>query len=186
MSLANIAAKHSSTCRRISMLFRQQSIHANAPNTTTSMTDVPCYHTAIITTTLVVNESLGIYPTVEGCGVPDHFTKTSLLLIRHRRTDSHSIRLALRYDDLLEFRFVERTVPFITVRIDQTIHGWVGSVPVNNRKQFFCPVRHVSIFEVSFRFAYAYSIADSELRCADAFVTIQSLPQGFLIGTGYF
>ena len=75
---------------------------------------------------------------------------------------------------------------FITMAIDQTIHWWVGSVRVNNRKQFFCPVRHVSLFEVSFRFAYAYSIANSELRCAEAFVTIQSLPHGFLIGTGHF
>ena len=68
----------------------------------------------------------------------------------------------------------------------QTIHWWVGSVRVNNRKQFFCPVRHVPLFEVSFRFAYAYSIANSELRCADPFVTIQSLPHGFLIATGHF
>ena len=48
--------------------------------------------------------------------------------------------------------------------IDQTIHWWVGSVRVNNRKYFFHPVRHVSLFEVSFRFAYAYPIADSELN----------------------
>ena len=73
LSLADIAAKHSSICRRISMLFRQQSRHATAPNTTTSMTDVSCYRTAIITTTLVVDESLGIYPTVEVCGVPEPF-----------------------------------------------------------------------------------------------------------------
>ena len=73
LSLTDIAAKHSSVCRRISMLFRQQSRHATAPNTTTSMTDVPCYRTAIITTTLVVDGSLGIYPTVEGCGVPGPF-----------------------------------------------------------------------------------------------------------------
>ena len=98
----------------------------------------------------------------------------------------NSIRLALRYNDLLEFWFVERTVQFITVPIDQTIHWWVGSVRNNNRKQFFCPVRHVPLFEVSFRFAYAHSIASSELRCADAFVAIQSLPHGFLIGTGHF
>ena len=52
------------------MLFRQQSRHATAPNTTTSMTDVSCYRTAIIKTTLVVDERLCIYPTVEGCGVP--------------------------------------------------------------------------------------------------------------------
>ena len=96
------------------------------------------------------------------------------------------MRRALRYDDLLEFWFVERTVQFITVAIGQTIHWWVGSVRVNNRKQFFCPVRHVPLFEVSFRFAYAYLIANSELRCADPFVTIQSLPHGFLIGTGHF
>ena len=57
------------------MLFRQESRHATAPNTTTSMTDVPCYGKAIITTTLVVDESLGIYPTVEGCVVLDHFPK---------------------------------------------------------------------------------------------------------------
>ena len=88
LSLADIAAKHSSICRRISILFRQQSRHATAPNTTTSMTDVPCYHTVIITTTLVFDEILGIYPTVEGCGVPDHLTKTSLILLRHRRMDS--------------------------------------------------------------------------------------------------
>ena len=87
---------------------------------------------------------------------------------------------------LLEFWFVESTVQFITVPIDQTIHWWVGSVRVNNRKQFFCPVRHVPLFEVSFRFAYAYSIANSERRCADAFVAIQSLPHGLLIGTGHF
>ena len=37
------------------------------------MTDVPCYRTAIIKNTLVVDESLGIYPTVEGCGVPGPF-----------------------------------------------------------------------------------------------------------------
>ena len=73
LSLADIAAKHSSICRRISMLFRQQSRHATAPNTTTSMTDVSCYRTAIIKTTLVVDESLCIYPTVERCGVPGPF-----------------------------------------------------------------------------------------------------------------
>ena len=66
------------------------------------------------------------------------------------------------------------------------IDGWVGSVRVNNRKQLFCHVRHVPLFEVSFRFAYAYLITNYELRCGDAFVTIQSLPHGFLIGTGHF
>ena len=81
LSLADIAAKHSSICRRISMLFRQQSRHATAPNTTTSMTDVPCYRTAIITTTLVVDESLGIYPTVEGCGVSGPFYQNFLSLV---------------------------------------------------------------------------------------------------------
>ena len=55
LSLADIAAKHSYICRRISMLFRQQSRHATAPNTTTSMTDVFYYRTAIITATLVVD-----------------------------------------------------------------------------------------------------------------------------------
>ena len=98
----------------------------------------------------------------------------------------NSIRIALRNDDLLEFWIVECTVQFITVPIDQTIDGLVGSVRVNNRKQLFCPVRHVPLFEVSFRFAYAHSITNSELRCADAFVTIQSLPHGFLIGPGQF
>ena len=91
----------------------------------------------------------------------------------------------LRYNNLLEIRFVERTVQFITVPIDQTIHGLVGSVRVNNRKQFFCPVRLYPFSKCPFAllmFAYAYSIADSELRCADAFETIQSLPHGFLIG----
>ena len=90
------------------------------------------------------------------------------------------------YDDLLEFRFVKRAVEFITVPIEQTIHGCVGSVCVNIRKQFFCPVRHVSFFEVSFRFFYAYLIADSKLMCVSAFVTIQSLPYDFLIGAVYF
>ena len=52
------------------MLFRHQRKQATAPNTTTGMTDVPCYRTAVIMTTLVVDESLGIYPTVEGCGAP--------------------------------------------------------------------------------------------------------------------
>ena len=66
------------------------------------------------------------------------------------------------------------------------IHWWVGSVRVNNRKQVFCPVRYEPLFEVSFRFAYAYSIANSELMCADAVVIIQSLPHGLLIGTGHF
>ena len=37
LSLADIAARHSSICRRISILFRQQTKHATAPNTTTSM-----------------------------------------------------------------------------------------------------------------------------------------------------
>ena len=156
------------------MLFRQQRKQATALNTATSMTDVPCYRTVIITTTLVVDESLGIYPTIEGCGVPGPFYQNVYSLVTPP------------YDDLLEFWFVECTVQIITVPIDQPIHWWVGSVRVNNRKQFFCPVRHVPLFELSFRFAYAYSIANSELRCADAFVTIQSLPHGFLISTGHF
>ena len=168
------------------MLFRHQSRHATAPNTTTSMTDVPCYRTAILKNTLVVDESLGIYPTVEGCGVPGPFYQNFPSLVTPPKDGLNSIRLALRYDDLLEYWFVECTVQFITVPIDQTIDGWVGSVSVNNRKQLFCPVRHVPLFEVSFRFAYAYSIANSELRCDDAFVAIQSLPHGFLIGTGHF
>ena len=71
------------------------------------------------------------------------------------------------------FGCVECIGQFITVPIDQTIHGWIRSVRVNNRKQLFSLVRHVSFFEVSLRFAYAYSIADSECRCAAAFVTIQ-------------
>ena len=66
---------------------RQQTRHTTALDTTTSMTDVLCYHTVIITTTLVVDESPGIYPTVEGCGVPGPFLP-KLLLLRHRRTDS--------------------------------------------------------------------------------------------------
>ena len=114
------------------MLFRHQSRHATAPNTTTSMTDVPCYRTVIITTTLVVDESLGIYPTVEGCGVPGPFCQNVPSLVTPLQDGLNSIRLALRYDDLLEFWFVERTVEFITLPIDQTIHWWVGSV--NNRK----------------------------------------------------
>ena len=135
------------------MLFRQQSRHATAPNTTTSMTDVSCYRTAIIKTTLVVDESLCIYPTVEGCGVPGPVYQNFPSLVTPPYDGLNSIRLALWYDDLLEFWFVERTVQFITVAIGQTIHWWVGSVRVNNRKQFFCPVRHVPLFEVSFRFA---------------------------------
>ena len=137
---------------------------------------MPCYRAAIVTITLIVDESLAIYPTVEGCGVPGPFYQTFPSLVTPPLNGLNSTHLALRYDDFLEFRFVERTVQFITVPIDQTIHGCVGSVRVNNRKQFFCPVRHVSLFEVAFPFAYAYSIADSELRCADTFVTIQSLP----------
>ena len=63
-------------------------------------------------------------------GYPDHFSKSSVLLLRQRRMDS------IRYDDILEFRLVECTVQFITVSIDQTMHGWIGSVRVNNDKQF--------------------------------------------------
>ena len=180
LSLADIAAKHSSICRRISVLFRQKSRHATAPITTTSSTDVHCYRT------LVVDESLGIYPTVEGCGVPGPFYQNFPSLVTPPQDGLNSIRLTLRYDDFLEFWFVERNVQFITVPIDQTMHGWVGLVRVNYHKQFSCPVRHLSLFEVLFSFAYAYSITDSELRCADAFVTIQSLSHGFMIGTGHF
>ena len=168
------------------MLFRHQSRHATAPNTITSMSDVPCYRTVSITSTSVVDESIGIYPTVERCGAPGQFYQNFPSLYTPPYDGLNSIRLALRYDDLLELWFVERTVQFITVPIDQTIHGWVESVRVKNRKQLFCPVRHVPLFEVSFRCAYAYSIANSELRCADAFVTIHSLRHGFLIGTDHF
>ena len=132
------------------MLFRQQTRHASAPNTTASMTDVFYYGTATITTALVVDESLGIYPTVEGCGVPGPFYQNFRSLVTPAKDGLNSIRLALRYDDLLEFRLVERTVQFITVPIDQTTHGWVGSVRVNNRKQLFCRVRHVSISKCCF------------------------------------
>ena len=58
-----------------------KSFTATAPNTTTSMTDVPCYRTAIITTALVVDGSLGIYPTVEGCGVPGPFNQNFTSLV---------------------------------------------------------------------------------------------------------
>ena len=162
------------------MLFRQQTIHATAHNSTMNMTEVPCYRTTTITTTLVL-DSLSIYPTVEGCGVPGSFYQNFSPLVT-----INSIRLVLRYDDLLEFRFVEHAVQFSTVPIDQAIYGWIGSVCVNNRKQLFCPVRHAYFFEVSFRFAYAFPIADSELWSAAAFVTIQSLPHGFLIGAVHF
>ena len=107
------------------MLFRQQSRHATAPNTTTSMTDVPSYRTAIITTTLVVDESVGIYPTVEGRGVPGPFYQNFASLVTPQ-DGLNSIRLALRYDDLLEFWFVESTVQFITVPND-TLVGRIGA-----------------------------------------------------------
>ena len=88
LSLTDIAGKHSSICRRISILFRHQSRQATAPNTTTSMTDVLCYRTAVITTTLVVDESLGIYSTDEVCGVPGPFYQNFPSLVTPRRTDS--------------------------------------------------------------------------------------------------
>ena len=53
---------------------------------------------------------------------------------------------------------------------------------VDDRKQFFRPVRHVTFLEVTFRLAYAHAIADSILgRAAAAVVPVQPLPHRFLI-----
>ena len=47
--------------------------------------------------------------------------------------------------------------------VDQSIHGRIRTVRVDDRKQFFRPVRHVTFLEVTFRFADAHAIADSIL-----------------------
>ena len=105
------------------MLFRHQSRHTTAPNTTTSMADVPCYRTVIITTTLVVGETLGIYPTVEGCGIPGPFYQklpfSCYATVGRTQLDT-SCPSVRRPSGVL----VRRTYrPIFTVPIDQTIHG---------------------------------------------------------------
>ena len=82
------------------------------------------------------------------------------------------MRFVLRYGDLLQLRFVERAVQCVAVPVDQTIHGRIGSVCFDDRKQIFCPVRHVAFLKVSLSFAYAYAITYSELGCATIFVVI--------------
>ena len=112
-------ARHRPICRRISMLFRQQTRHATTRNSITNMTEVPCYHTTIVTTTLVLDESIGIYPTVEGCGLQGPFYQNFSFFVTPVYDGLNSICLALRYDEHLEFRFLEGAVQFITVPIDR-------------------------------------------------------------------
>ena len=53
---------------------------------------------------------------------------------------------------------------------------------VDDRKQLFRPVRHVTFLEVTFRLADAHAIADSILgRAAAADVPVQPLPHRFLV-----
>ena len=53
---------------------------------------------------------------------------------------------------------------------------------VDDRKQFFRPVRHVTFLEVTFRLADAHAIADSILGRTTTVVPVQPLPHRFLIG----
>ena len=52
---------------------------------------------------------------------------------------------------------------------------------LDDRKQLFRPVRHVTFLEVTFRLAYAHAIADSIHGRATAVVPVQPLPHRFLI-----
>ena len=86
------------------MLFRQQTRRTTAPNTTTSMTDVFYYLKAIKTTTLVVDDSLGIYPTVDGFGVPKPFYRKLPFETHypHDRYNVRNARLTVEHDGNVE------------------------------------------------------------------------------------
>ena len=87
------------------MLFRQQTRHATAPNRTMSMTYVFYFRKAIKTTTLVVLWEYWHLSKVKGCAVPEPFYQNFSSLVSPPKDELNSIRLALLYDDLLEFRF---------------------------------------------------------------------------------
>ena len=122
-----------------------------------------------------------VYPTVERLGVTEPFHQHLASVVTPAQLGLDSIRLVSRHDDLLQLGFVEGAVQAIAVPVDLSIHGRIQTVRVDDLKQFFRPVRHVTFLEVTFRLAYAHAIDDSILgRPADV-VPVQPLPYRFLI-----
>ena len=123
-----------------------------------------------------------VYPTVERLGVTEPFHQHLASVITSAQLRLDTIRLVRRHDDLLQFWFVEGAVQAIAVPVDQSINGRIRTVRVDDRKQFFRSVRHVTFLEVTFRLADAHAIADSILGRTTTVVPVQPLPHRFLIG----
>ena len=104
-----------------------------------------------------------VYPTVERLGITEPFHQHLASVITSAQLRLDTIRLVRRHDDLLQFWFVEGAVQAIPIPVDQSIHGRIRTVHVNDRKQFFRPVRHVAFRKVSFRLAYTHTITNSIL-----------------------
>ena len=124
-----------------------------------------------------------VYPTVELLGVTEPFHQHLAPIVTSAQLRLDMIRPVCRHDDLHKFWFVEGAVQAIAVPVDQSIHGRIRTVRVADRKQFFCPVRHVTFLEMTFRLAYAHAIADSILGRTTTVMPVQPLPHRFLIGT---
>ena len=108
-------------------IVRQQTRHTTALNTTTSMTDVLCYHTVIITTTLVVDESPDIYPTVEVCGVPGLFYQNFSCYTTVGRTQLNTACPLVRRPSGVPVRRTYRLIYHRTNRPNDSRVGRIGA-----------------------------------------------------------
>ena len=130
---------------------------------------------------LVVDERLGIHPTVEWRVPNEPFNKSLPSLVTPTKYLLYHVRIIFWHDDLLQFGFVERTLQTFAVPVHQAINRWLWTVNVDDRKQLFGRVYHITFLELSLRFADVHVMAYSVLPYSLTFVTEKALPNLFLV-----
>ena len=139
-----------------------------------------CRFRFLMTSFTVVDEDLGIYPTVEGRGPTEPFNKSLPSLVTLTKYLLYPVRLIF-WHNLLQFGFVEVPRQTFVMPVRQAVNRWLWTVRVDDCKQFSSPVFHVTFLELSLRFADAHAIANSVLRYSHTFVTVKALPNLFLV-----
>ena len=122
-------------------------------------------------------------PAVElgGAAVPFHQSlrsSTHFAALQYRFFAVHFID---GYRHLLQLWFVEGAVQHFAEIVDQSVHGWIGGVNLVYGEHLFTPIRHVAFFEQSLELTDAHAIRHTELGHALTVVTVQTLPNLFLI-----
>ena len=140
-----------------------------------------CRFRFLMTSFTVVDECLGIYPTVEGCGPIEPFNK-SLPFSCYANEVSPlycTYYLLTRRSSAVQVR--RRSPPNVPMPVRQAVNRWLRTVRVDDRKQLFGPVCHVTFIELLLRFADTHAISNMVLRYSHTFMTIKALPNILLV-----